>query len=276
MADGSGVAAPRPCDSASRPVAPWPRARSADSDIEAPLRLERRLESSPVCSEYSTARLLRPKQTHLLSEIVNSSGDAGDCPSDQDGTVTGSEPSSTDSADSVGPNYQQQHPEGSLDAGRARASILTRARIRTSWAKLAAFGLGRGLRSRRHSGVRFLMIVAICSRSGCPFEFIVRLLYFSRVGRYTKMNPHRQVPTLRVDHPSGSTTVMWESNTIVRYLAAKYGPRLHGGTPEALAQSSMWMDWSLHGSNFAPSFGPTNLHICRARLAVRRGWLTQL
>ena len=70
------------------------------------------------------------------------------------------------------------------------------------------------------------------------------------------MNPHQCIPTLRVEDCSGST-VMWESNTIVRYLASKYGqhPKLHGGTPEAMAQASMWMDWSLHGSNFAPSFG---------------------
>lgn len=175
-----------------------------------------------------------------------------------------------------------------MDAGRARASIHTRARIRASWAKLAAFGLGRGLRSRRHSRVRSLTIVAIqfaAAVAECPppprppFECkalkcgcsTVR----SRAGRYTEMNPHRQVPTLRVDHPSGSTSVIWESNTIVRYLATRHGPQLHGGTPEALAEGSMWMDWSLHGSNFAPSFGPTTLRIHRHKLAVRGG-LTRL
>jgi hypothetical protein len=47
-AGGSGVAAPRLCGSASRPVAPWPRACSASSDIEGPLWLERRLSSETV------------------------------------------------------------------------------------------------------------------------------------------------------------------------------------------------------------------------------------
>lgn len=56
---------------------------------------------------------------------------------------------------------------------------------------------------------------------------------------YGRMNPNRQIPTIRDDG-----FVLWESHTIVRYLAAKYGR----GTlwPEdirVMAVSDQWMEW---------------------------------
>jgi glutathione S-transferase len=56
---------------------------------------------------------------------------------------------------------------------------------------------------------------------------------------YLRMNPTGLVPTLEED-----AFVLWESNAIVRYLAAEYGP----GTlwPENLrvrAEADRWMDW---------------------------------
>ena len=73
---------------------------------------------------------------------------------------------------------------------------------------------------------------------------------------YAELCPHQMVPTLR-----DGEAVIWESNTIVRYLAGKYGPQLYGGSQEGLAAASGWMDWALHGSNFAPSFGSANHHL---------------
>ena len=56
---------------------------------------------------------------------------------------------------------------------------------------------------------------------------------------YGAMNPNRRVPTLQ----DGAFT-LWESNVIVRYLAAKHDP---GGlwpvVPETLAIAEQWMDW---------------------------------
>ena len=49
---------------------------------------------------------------------------------------------------------------------------------------------------------------------------------------YRKLNPNMKVPTL-VDGDS----VIWESNTILRYLAALHGRHLTGATP-AEAHSS--------------------------------------
>jgi len=57
---------------------------------------------------------------------------------------------------------------------------------------------------------------------------------------YRAMNPNGLVPTL-VD---GDLT-LWESNTITRYLAAKYGDgRLISADPRARAKAEQWMDWS--------------------------------
>ncbi|CAK9036857.1 unnamed protein product [Durusdinium trenchii] len=57
---------------------------------------------------------------------------------------------------------------------------------------------------------------------------------------YVELCPTRLVPCL-VD---GSLSV-WESHSIVRYLAQKYGPDLHLGSIEGMAQCSPWMDWLL-------------------------------
>ncbi|CAJ1377733.1 unnamed protein product [Effrenium voratum] len=57
---------------------------------------------------------------------------------------------------------------------------------------------------------------------------------------YRRLNPTRLVPCL-VD---GSLAV-WESHSIVRYLAQKYAPELHLGTVEGMARCSPWMDWLL-------------------------------
>jgi glutathione S-transferase len=59
---------------------------------------------------------------------------------------------------------------------------------------------------------------------------------------YLAMNPNGLVPTLEED----DGFILWESNSVVRYLAAKYG----AGTlePKDLrmrASASRWMDWQL-------------------------------
>ncbi|NND48728.1 MAG: glutathione S-transferase family protein [Rhizobiales bacterium] len=58
---------------------------------------------------------------------------------------------------------------------------------------------------------------------------------------YLAMNPNGRVPTL-ID----GETVIWESNTIVRYLAARYGGEKFAIADHARrAQAEMWMDWTL-------------------------------
>jgi len=59
---------------------------------------------------------------------------------------------------------------------------------------------------------------------------------------YLGINPNGLVPTL--EEEDGFT--LWESNSIVRYLAAKHGPgTLEPADPKARARASQWMDWQL-------------------------------
>jgi glutathione S-transferase len=67
---------------------------------------------------------------------------------------------------------------------------------------------------------------------------------------YGEMNPNRLVPVL-VD----GDLVLWESNAIVRYLAARYAPdRLWPSEPGSRALADRWMDWQQTVLN--PALGP--------------------
>jgi glutathione S-transferase len=68
---------------------------------------------------------------------------------------------------------------------------------------------------------------------------------------YLAMNPNSLVPTLQEE--DGFT--MWESNSIVRYLAAKHGNRtLEPGDLQTRGRAQMWMDWQL--SVIGPALSP--------------------
>lgn len=59
---------------------------------------------------------------------------------------------------------------------------------------------------------------------------------------YLAMNPNGLVPLLRDDE---NNLVLWESNAIVRYLAAQYGEnRLWVAAPTKRAEGEKWMDWA--------------------------------
>jgi glutathione S-transferase len=60
---------------------------------------------------------------------------------------------------------------------------------------------------------------------------------------YRALNPNAKVPTL-VD----GDVVIWESNTILRYLAANHR-ELTGSTPAERALVERWMDWQLAAVN---------------------------
>jgi glutathione S-transferase len=70
---------------------------------------------------------------------------------------------------------------------------------------------------------------------------------------YLRLNPNGLVPTLVED-----AFVLWESNTIVRYLAARHGGELIPGDLRTRAQGERWMDWQATTLNdaFRPVFRP--------------------
>ncbi|MEZ5843626.1 MAG: glutathione S-transferase N-terminal domain-containing protein [Hyphomicrobiaceae bacterium] len=58
---------------------------------------------------------------------------------------------------------------------------------------------------------------------------------------FGRLNPNRLVPTIQ-----DGTFSMWESNAIVRYLAASYGRgSLAPSDAKACAKADQWMDWGL-------------------------------
>ena len=58
---------------------------------------------------------------------------------------------------------------------------------------------------------------------------------------YISMNPNSLVPTLEEDG-----FILWESNSIIRYLAAKHGAgTLDPANPQTRALANQWMDWQL-------------------------------
>ena len=61
---------------------------------------------------------------------------------------------------------------------------------------------------------------------------------------YRKLNPNTKVPTL-ID----SDLVIWESHTILRYLAAVHAPTLTGATPADRTMVERWMDFLLGALN---------------------------
>ena len=93
----------------------------------------------------------------------------------------------------------------------------------------------------RNNSVNVQKAVWALDEAGVPFE---RLDAGGEYGRldtaaYGALNPNRRVPTL-VD----GDTVVWESNAIVRYVAAKWGDgTLWPADPARRAHADMWMDW---------------------------------
>lgn len=61
---------------------------------------------------------------------------------------------------------------------------------------------------------------------------------------YLALNPTGKVPTL-ID----GDVVIWESNTILRYLAAAHAPGLTGATPAERTEVERWMDFLLAAVN---------------------------
>ncbi len=63
----------------------------------------------------------------------------------------------------------------------------------------------------------------------------------NREPEYLALNPNGTVPTIVDDG-----FVLWESNAIVRYLAAKYGAgKLYPNDPQTRGLADRWMDWQL-------------------------------
>jgi glutathione S-transferase len=106
----------------------------------------------------------------------------------------------------------------------------------------------------RSNSINVQKVLWCCGELGIDYERIDVGGPFggNREPEYLRLNPNGLVPTI-----SDGGFVLWESNAIVRYLAAKHGM----GTlcPEDLAQradADRWMDWQLGTlwANLRPAF----------------------
>jgi glutathione S-transferase len=94
----------------------------------------------------------------------------------------------------------------------------------------------------RRSSFNVQKVMWLVDELGLPHEHIDAGGKFGGLDMpgFVAMNPHRKVPVIDDDG-----VVVWESHTILRYLAAR-----HGGTrwwpddPAERSQSDRWMDWS--------------------------------
>ena len=84
--------------------------------------------------------------------------------------------------------------------------------------------------------------------------------------QYRAMNPNGRIPMIE-----DGDFVLWESNAIVRYLAAQYGDDsgLCLADPKARAQADKWMDWTT--STIAAPFSPVFWGVLRTP-ADKQDW----
>jgi glutathione S-transferase len=111
----------------------------------------------------------------------------------------------------------------------------------------------------RNNSVNVQKPLWLCEEIGLAYERIDAGGSFGVVNtpQYRNLNPNGLVPTIEEDG-----FVLWESNTILRYLAAKHS----AGTlwPDDLrirAEADRWMDWQ--NTTFWPAFRPLFWNLVR-------------
>ena len=79
---------------------------------------------------------------------------------------------------------------------------------------------------------------------------------------YRAMNPNGTIPTI-----DDSGYILWESNTICRYLTQTYAPELFGNEAKKLGHASQWMDWT--NTQMEPHLHILVMHLVRMQEAER-------
>ena len=89
-------------------------------------------------------------------------------------------------------------------------------------------------------------VIFMLEELGLPYarEDYGRQFGNTQTDAYRKLNPNAKVPTLL-----DGDVVIWESHTILRYLAASHGPQLTGASPADRTLIERWMDWLLGALN---------------------------
>ena len=99
----------------------------------------------------------------------------------------------------------------------------------------------------RANSINVMKVLWCADELKLDYERVDAGMAFGLVGEdwYGAMNPNRRVPTIDDDG-----LLLWESNTIVRYLAARHDSGgLSPADPAQRAVSEKWMDWQLTTPN---------------------------
>ena len=115
----------------------------------------------------------------------------------------------------------------------------------------------------RDNSVNVQKVLWCCEEIGVEYKRIDAGLNFGVVNtpEYRGLNPNGLVPTIDEDG-----FILWESNTIVRYLAAKHARgTLWPEDVRARARAEQWMDWS--NSMFWPAIRPLFMGLIRTEPA---------
>ena len=113
----------------------------------------------------------------------------------------------------------------------------------------------------RASSSNVQKVLWCCAELGIGFERVDLGGPFggNQAPEYLALNPNGLVPTVH-----DGDLVLWESNTICRYLAAMHnGERLHPAAPAARALVERWMDQQL--STVGPPMGALLFGLIRTR-----------
>lgn len=117
----------------------------------------------------------------------------------------------------------------------------------------------------RLNSINVQKVVWCLAELGLDYERVDAGGAFGIVGtpEFRRLNPNRLVPVLEDEG-----LVLWESNAIVRFLAARYGAgTLWPEEPGARALADRWMDWQ--ATQFTPATGPAFLGLVRTEPAQR-------
>ncbi|OAJ52427.1 glutathione S-transferase [Paraburkholderia ginsengiterrae] len=118
----------------------------------------------------------------------------------------------------------------------------------------------------RANSVNVQKVLWCCEELVLPYERIDAGLKFGRNNEpeYLAMNPTGKIPTLVDDG-----FVLWESNSILRYLVLQYADAslLYPAEPKLRSSVDRWLDWSL--STLQPAERPVFWAVVRTRAAER-------
>lgn len=102
------------------------------------------------------------------------------------------------------------------------------------------------------SSINVRKVLWACAELGLPFEREDWGSGFraTDVAEFVALNPNAMVPVIR-----DGEFVLWESNSIIRYLAGRYaGEWLYPGDPCERARCDQWIDWQASELNRAWSY----------------------